>query len=514
MAYGKFRDGPTSVGRSASNYLQDGRDDTFMTRRRPGVLVRKSGDFTNIFKDQEKLDGFYSLGALAGGGTRIVGSLDGFSFTDRGPAPEQGGFTVTQLGFYGAGLGVVTKPSANGAIVNFDSRACQAFRYELLRTRNGRRLVDYYEFPTFIPTGRQDTLIFIARGGYWFDGTGHKFYAGAHAPMVIGGQQVQTFITDDGKGAQGFGAVEYFINQLGWYATPLTLAPGVLMKMDRYLRPAYEPSSIDVAGCPGLYFCFSADAGKTWQTCSASAMWTTELLTVTGLPENLAGATQFNKAVQYADIVAAPLNRRNSVCVASVPYYTPGPIQVLQVRVKLGVIDAESGCAMTESMVLFDGDPDDATIYRGRGLLAIPGGVLIFTRDVITGPNKGDDAWRYPAQIRITRSGFDIADWAVMPMKESYTGSVTGYDTRTMVCPMWDGRHSLYRSRDFGRTWVRAGTISTRGVPPNDDPQPSEEQFTLKDFGVITYLQKDDAPANADPLTPWLTDSRLPAPQA
>ncbi|RZL88832.1 MAG: hypothetical protein EOP82_21690 [Variovorax sp.] len=53
MAYGKYRDGPNSIGRQAANWMQDD-EETFKTRRRPGVLVRKTGEFTNIFQEDLK----------------------------------------------------------------------------------------------------------------------------------------------------------------------------------------------------------------------------------------------------------------------------------------------------------------------------------------------------------------------------------------------------------------------------------------------------------------------------
>ena len=42
---------------------------------------------------------------MAGGGTRIRGSSDARTFSDRGPAPEAGGFVTSQLAYYGKGQG-------------------------------------------------------------------------------------------------------------------------------------------------------------------------------------------------------------------------------------------------------------------------------------------------------------------------------------------------------------------------------------------------------------------------
>ncbi|BEP54541.1 hypothetical protein GmRootV118_17850 [Variovorax sp. V118] len=476
MGYGKFRNGPTSLGQQAANWMVDDKL-TFTTRRRGGVVVRKSGEFKNIYQETAE-DGFYCLGETLGKGTRILGSANGFNFSDRGPAPVDGGFTVAHVAYYGKGLGSVATNAAAGAYTDFDGKSCSAFTSTLKRTRDGKKLRDYFETPIFMPFEVFSTLAVYMRGSYWFDGSKHTFAAGLHAPVMVAGQHVQAFIKDDGKGNTELADTAYFPNQLGWYADAVALAPGVMMKMDRYLRPHYSGSMVNAAACPGLYFSYSLDAGSTWQSVSSAAMWDDEMATVIGLPTTLFPfARVFNEAISCARLVAAPLSRRFSVCMAVVPYVVPGDPPRVRAKVKLGLIDAGAGCSMFETVVLFDGDPDDALLFAGRGLLPIPGGVLIFTRDVTSGAHAGDDSWRYPARVRLTPNGTDLFERPPMPMKENYTGGITGYSKKVMVCPMWDGKHSLYKSTDYGLTWVRAGTITATGVPPNDAPNAGDESF-------------------------------------
>lgn len=512
MAYGKFRNGPTSLGRQAANWMQDDKL-TYATRRRGDVLVRKGGEFTNIFQGLQANDGYYTLGEVVGEGTRILGSANGFGYSDRGPAPTFGGFTVAQVGFYGKGLGSVTTSTPAGAYTDFDGKACNAFISSFKRTRNGKVLVDYYDTPIFLPFQVFNSLAVYMRGSYWFDGVAHKFAAGAHVPVMISGQHIQGYITDDGDGNTELAATPYFPGQLGWYADAAALAPGVQLKMDRYLRPHYSPTSVNVAACPGLYFTYTTDAGATWNDVASAALWAGEMATIVGLPTTtFPYASLFNEAISAARLVAAPLTRRLSVCMAVVPYIVPGDPPSVNAKVKLGLIDVAAGCTMTETAVLFDGDPDDALFFAGRGLVAIPGGVLVFTRDVTSGPNAGDDSWKFPARVRFTPNGTDLFERPPMPMKENYTGGVSGYNTKLMVCPMWDGAHSLYKSKDYGETWTRASTITENGVPPNDAPAVGEEEYLLKNFTVITFLREKDVPANPSPLTPWFSDSRLPDP--
>lgn len=508
MAYGKFRDGPTAVGRSTSNWMQDGKI-TYSTRRRGDVLVRKGGEFTNIFQGEQKFDGYYSLGRTLTEGTRIRGSADARSFQDRGPAPTGGGFVTSQLAFYGKGLGSVIYNQDVGNFLDFDNKACAVFTITLKVTYTGKTLTDLYAVDSFVPFGGGYSLSTFTRGGYWNDAGTHKFYAGAAVPVLIEtGQHVQAYITDDGE-TQAFGDVLYLNNQIGWFSDILHLAPGVLLKMDRYRRPNYTPTVVNAAACPGLTFTYSLDAGKNWTPCTSTNMFDTELATLTGLPLTESAANRFNQCISDAEILSAPLSRRYSVIQARIPY-VDGSSQS-KMRVKLGLVDVAAGCTLLETVVLYDGTPEDASIYAGRGPLAIPGGVLIFSRN-IPGPSLGRQAWQYPARVRLTPDGTTLFDRPDMPFKESYTGIVSGLNTKVMICPMWDGQHSLYQSLDYGLTWKRRGLIADNGVPPNDSPNPGDEQFSLADFTVVTFLRENNSPANAFPLTPWYTDSRRPDP--
>ncbi|KPU96673.1 hypothetical protein APR50_23125 [Variovorax paradoxus] len=507
MAYGKFRNGPTSLGRQAANWVQDGLP-TFSTRRRGDVVVRKSGDFTNIFQDQ-KLDGYYSLGRVAAGGTRIRGSSDARTFSDRGPAPEAGGFVTSQLAYYGKGQGGVISNNDVGNFLDFDGRPCRVFTTNLQLTRTGKQLKDHYAVDSFVPYLGGYALVTYTRGGYWQDGAAHKFYAGVAVPILLeDGQHVQAYVTDDGAN-QAFGDVLYVANQLGWFPDILHLAPGVLLKMDRYLRPVYSPTAVNAAACPVLTFTYSMDAGRTWSPCSSTNMFDAEIASMRGIPLNETGAQRFNQGISDAEITSAPLSRRYSVVVARVPYVDGS--NAVRVKVKLGLVDVAAGCSLMETQVLYEGTGEDAGIYAGRAPLAVPGGVLIFTRN-IPAPLEGRKAWMYPARVRFTPNGTDLVDRAAMPFKENYTGIVSGLSTKLMVCPMWDGKHSLYQSADYGQTWSRRGTIARDGLPPNDAPAPGQEQLSLADFTVVTFLRDNDLPVSAFPLTPWLTDSRRPNP--
>ncbi|HZX86383.1 MAG TPA: hypothetical protein VFF19_22620, partial [Reyranella sp.] len=297
-------------------------DVAFLKKRRAnGSLAEKKGEFLYVSGQQVGEDGFYSLGAI-GGETRIVGSATARgTFTDRGPAPAEGGFSTGQLAFYGRGMGEVLKTQAIGNFLDFDGKSCQMFKQVIARTRNGRALTDYYDVNVFIPFGTGNTRTFAVPGGYHDLGGAPTFWAGhVYSTLLEDGQHAQMFARDDGADSVTLGAVEMLPDQLGWYADPIRLAPAVMVKMDRYLRPTYAPTAVDAAACLGLYFTHTVDAGVTWSPIATNSLFQDELDTITAMPTSGANAAVFNAAVAAADLRSAPLSRSLSVVLARVPY--------------------------------------------------------------------------------------------------------------------------------------------------------------------------------------------------
>lgn len=509
MALGKYRNGPTSLGRQASNWIQDGQSNTYATKRRGDVLVRKGGEFTNIFQGPVAFDGFYAIGRVVGNGSRIVGSADCRVFSDRGPAPTSGGFDTAQLGYYGKGLGTVVNNTFLGFFLDFDGKDCPMNESLLQRTRNGRKLTDYFSLPSFGPFGGFGYTIYYTLGGYRAVPGGHQFYSGVSIPMLLeGGQHVQAYVYDDGE-SQELGATPYFPNQLGWYASTLVLAPGVIVKMDRYLRPHYEESGVAAAFSPGLDFNYSLDAGLTWSPCASLEMFEEEMSTIVAIPPDIDNADSFNEAIGYADFFSAPLSRTLSVVVACVPYVEVfGETITVRAKAKIGLIDVNAGCSIVSTQTLYDGDPRNALLHISRGVMAIKGGVLVFIRPEAPSYSQ----WNFPAKVFFTPNGTHLVERSTFPMKENRTGKVQALNDRVLTCTMYDGKHSIYQSTDFGVTWARRGTVHRGGFPPNDAPLPGQEEYSLRDFNIITFLRKDNQPVPAYPATPWLTDSRYPDP--
>lgn len=501
MAYGKFRNGPTSLGRQAANWAQDDKL-TWSSRRRGKVLVRKSGEFTNIYQEPEQgLDGYYALGDVVSTGTRVLASTFAQGvFADRGPAPDNGGFVLSELGFYGKGWGTVTKDGPDGAAIDFDGDPAFIVPKTVARTRNGRSLTDIYSYSLAIPQEASASLTYHLRGGHHYVGTTATFSTGTFfTGLDETGQYLQAFIYDDSR-QRTLGGTEYLVNQIGWYATPTVLAPGVILKMDRYLRPSDGVTVIDPLACPGLRFNYTTDAGMSWAS-AADSMFSTELATITSL--GLGEWFQFNSAIGESQFRAAPLSRTLAVAIGHVPYIetTAGPTYTVKVKVKMGLVNTGSGCSISASTTLYDGEPAGATRFLSRDPLAIPGGVLVFTR-----PDAGGSEWNAPGRIMFTNNGTGLTEQAFFPLPEYKTGIVTGIDTDTLVCPMHNGLYTLYESKDWGVTWTGRATITENGVAP------ATGLLVMGNFSILTMLRKNGQPANAAPATPWQYDCRIDPP--
>lgn len=502
MAFGKFRNGPTSLGRQAANWMQDNDKFSFATRRRGNVVARKSGEFTNIYQQPDvALDGYYALGDVQDTGTRVLASAYARGvFADRGPAPDNGGFVLSELGFYGKGWGVMTTSDPVTGATDFDGDPAFIIPRHVLRTPNGRSLTDIYTYYLAIPQeALGGTLTYQISGGYHYVGTKATFSTGTVFTGLDGdGQYLQAFIYDDGR-ERSLGATEYVLNQIGWFASPTVLAPGVILKMDRYLRPSDTVTTIVPLACPGLRFNYTTDGGLSWAN-AVDTMFATELATITGLA--IGDWNYFNAAISAAQLLSAPLSRTLAVAIGHVPYIeTVGATKTVKVKVKMGLINTGAGCTLSASTTLFDGLPDDAVRFLSRTPLAIPGGVLVFTRPAAGGLEAGA-----PGRIMFTDDGINLTERAFFPLPEYQTGVVTGIDTKTLVCPMYDGLYTLYESKDWGATWSGRATITENGVPP------ATGQLVMGNFSILTMLRKEGLPANAAPATPWHFDCRIDPP--
>jgi hypothetical protein len=327
----------------------------------------------------------------------------------------------------------------------------------------------------------------------WFkEGGVRTFMRGYSGLMVVGNQRGPFFICEI-DGVRSYGATSFIPNQLASKPTSVMMGPGQFLMMSRYIRPDYVGSSVVVADCPGIAFSGSLDAGRTWVGTTAFASMFAAFDTVrTLLPPAISYGTTFNQAVEMADIQSVMLNGTTAFVVARVPYIEVGTL-ALKRKVTYGLGYPGSSFALTENGVLYDGDPggEVATPY------AIDGGVLLLTAD------SGVD---YPL-LTFTPDGITFEPIGTMPFIASRTGTIISIDKQTLLCPMYDeGEHRLYESKDRGATWTKRATIAKDGL----NPDPAYPR--LMQFGDVTLLQKDGAPAYQYPATPWAGDCNIEAP--
>lgn len=515
----KFRDGYTPTGSQAANFLSDRRSHPNQTKHTPDSRARRNGEFINVTR--QKLDaGYFALGTV-GGGLHVVSSNGLNAFVDRGLAP--GGITGAGSGLqpYGKGKGGVWVQGDSDFYLDFAGLPARVTQVFFKLTKDGETFSDLVDFfvaqpPTTYVLGPflyAFTGFFFTPGGMRDVGGTPTYYSGqAFTGLAGDGQYYQAFLCDDGQ-TRSLGATFHVPNQLGLYASTNTLAPGVILKMDRYIRPVnYTEPEIDPALCPGLRFYYSTDGGGTWASTSSHAMFAAELATITAMPPGSANSGQaFLDAMLCANIRTAPLTRSLSVAIGWVPYVElvtseeyPSGIYVVKVKVKLGLVNAGAGCSILPTLTLFDGTPEAALRFCSRDPLAIPGGVLVFTR-----PDAGGAEWNAPARVMFTPNGTDLTERAFMPLPEFKTGVPTGESTSSLVCPMYDsvdGAYKMYASKDWGITWKARTTISDTAAAP------ATGTLDMTNFTFITILRRDGVPANAAPATPWLHDCRYPDP--
>lgn len=490
----KFRDGYSSLGRQAAVYFE-AQDEPVLTKRRDDVLVRKNGDFIQVFREQkDDVAAVYAIGRNIGGTWEVRGAANAagvFSLI----GPPQDGVSLLPNGFnYGRGLIGSVRLSAGSAptVDDFNGQAWTAAVFDMTRSRRGIEPEGHYQVdaisPNFILGASSFVFITIPPGYRDVDGT-PTFYTGAMVTqMGAGGQPAHRFVVDNGE-TFGLGATLGYPSAVAFYSTSFVLAPGVLMKMDRYLRAGAPYTTT-----PAAVFTYSTDAGATWAVAPMPAMCATEIASVETLTTTAPDLDLFNAAVRVYRLIAAPLSRTTSVVLGVVPYIDAGEVKA---RVKMGVVDAAT-YDVTGGTVLFDGDPAEADLFL-KDVLAIDGAVLVFTRPM----TPDTDVFSRPARVQKTLDGAALTDVGYLPFIERRTGVCRAVSRRRLVLPVFDdGAYRLYQSTDVAVTWSARAVIYAGGAAPAGESN-------LVDFADVIYPRQGSAPANPLPATPWLTDIRI-----
>lgn len=497
----KYPDGFSASGSGAAEHLRRTLGPEYQRKlTADGAVAIRNGDLFTVRKAEQDVAAVYNVGRNAAGVWQVRGAANAAGTFGLVGAPMDGVSMDPNIFHYGRGLMQSLRFIAAPVplVDDFNGGQWLQARYVDARSRRGITPTDYYFVDVItnnILTARGAYAIVFAQSGYRDVSGAPTFYSGACvAQMGAGGNPAHAFLCDDGKGGLSLGATLGYPAAITYYATVVTLAPGVLMKFDRYFRGGAPYTAADV-----LVVTKSIDAGATWATVPTPTLFSAELATINGLPNS--GTTNldnFNEAAGWVRVITAPLSRTLSVVLAVVPYMDG----FLKARVKMGVVDVASGL-ISGSTVLLDGvAPLLADTYL-KDVLALPDGVLVLTRFVA--PDISG-IWPQPARVRITTDGVGLVDVGSLPLAENHTGTVRALSARRLVVPVYDeGAHRLLQSIDQGGTWTRRAVIAADGRPPQ-----STDQFqNLADFNDVVFPRTGDQPVNHYPATPWLTDIRI-----
>lgn len=498
----KYLDGFSGPGSGAAEHLRRTLGPAYQRRQTmDGAKAIRNGDLFTVIGPRNDVAAVFSIGRNAAGVWQVRGAANAAGSFGLVGAPLDGISMDPNLWHYGRGLmqSLHFVASPMPLVDDFAGGQWLQAVYEDFRSRRGITPEPYYSIDVItnnILTARGAYAIVFAQSGYRDVSGTPTFYSGACvAQMGAGGNPVHTFLRDDGKGGFALGATLGYPAAITYYATVVTLAPGVLMKFDRYFRAGAPYTAADV-----LVITKSTDAGATWATVPTPTLFATELATINSLPNSgTTNLNNFNEAAGWVRVITAPLSRAQSVVLAVAPYLDGA---TLKARVKMGLVDVATGLISGTSVLLDNVSPLLADTYL-KDVLALPDRVLVLTRFVA--PDISG-IWPQPARVRSTTDGVALADVGNLPLAENHTGTVRALSEQRLVVPVYDeGAHRLLQSLDAGATWTRRAVIAADGRPP----QPADQFNNLADFGDVVYPRNGDQFVSPWPATPWLTDIRI-----
>jgi hypothetical protein len=127
-------------------------------------------------------------------------------------------------------------------------------------------------------------------------------------------------------------------------------------------------------------------------------------------------------------------------------------------------------------------------------------------------PVKGGAIGQYNAPGSYTTSYLFSPDgyaWFIGPdtgVVTSNMGYLNGFGVGRLDVVRWDGKYSIYESKDLGASWTRKGTLTDIGTPP------SGTYAYLINYGQVTHLRENGLPAGASQTAPWITNSKFAPP--
>lgn len=506
------------LDRIGAPYLKRHNGDGSTSYKKGGVLMERSAPPT-----EEALgDGYYVLGRV-GSEFRIMGSrtIRG-KFKDRGPSGG-GSFSRPVIQFYGGGKGfdIETEVDSVG-FPNVDGKVYPFVYTSVYTTKTGKDSELRHTFVDVNIAGGSPPRLHPQLSSPFFGWSGTVLKGGEHVRriyfvglQVVDGEHQPKLYADPTKAGGDVVALPtlYIPGQLCMAPTVHPVdTRGKLLLLNRYLRPTYANTSVDVGACPGLFFTSSGDHGETWTEVLDKGILS-DAASLAFLPiDNNANyskpfAYKHNEAVYATNLqlfCTDPAQSRG-IAMAVVPdAQFVGGQWVIKYRRRIGTYD---GFTSVSNVMHFEGQnsdecfisADSPTPYVLNGVQ----GVLFLDRSA---PSQ--------ALIPSTRptlkwtDGSSVTTLGLLPYTNNVTGSLAAVSKTGIVCMMYDGEFSLYQLND-GMTWDKRATVY---AGPNA-ALPAPTHWTLQNFSRLTFLRRDGAPVSATPSAPWATDSRkLPPP--
>lgn len=497
------------LDRIKAPYLKRRNGDGSVSVKKGNTLVERS------VPDAEDLtDGYYVLGRI-GADYRIMGSATARgTFKDRGTSGS-GSFVVANIQFYGGGKGLDIESAQDATSpANFDGKTYPVVHTSVYLTRNGKSATLRHIFTDTNVAGGSAPRLHPQLTSPFFGWSGTVLKDGEHVRrayfvgmQIQDGQHRPKLYADPVKAGVIDLPVPHTPGQL--CATPtvhVVDTRGKLLLLNRFMRPTYKDSSVNVGACPGVSFAASTDHGASWSSVTSDGMFS-DSQSLSFLPtdpnENSykPWAFKYNSAVRAAGLELFPTDPANSrgIAIGLVPVaLNVGGSWVVRYRQKIGRFD---GFTIVANITLGENsDYDAADVMASVPVpLTLNGthGVLYLNRYVA-------DLNQIPSNrpTLMWTDGYTTTALGVMPFASAFTGGLSGIGRGKIVCPMYDGEYSLYELTD-AMTWTKRATITSAAAAA--DP----EYWAMPNFSRLTFLRKEGRPVSASPSAPWMTNSRI-----
>ena len=282
------------------------------------------------------------------------------------------------------------------------------------------------------------------------------------------------------------------------YSYPLVWDGGT----SSYVYPTTSP------GAP--FFSLSTDAGETWSFIPSGTLFT-DLMTLYNacMTGSASPATVFTPTLQLASWRAGVGLMRIG--------YRGAPLTPTKFCMLVPILDdllwntqgftyhivTIDGTTLTTHGTLFTKSPTRTVFqlfyYRHETDAGSIDAVYAQTTD-----GTAHSLWR-------TLDGTTWTHHATLPFAQYNTGYITFDSPKAMMLPAYDGKYSLYESKDTGLTWTRRATIyppptKPDAAPPPAAPAPNVLWNIIRRFGYVDFVRLANAPAVITAQAPWLSD--------